>query len=211
MSILDRVDPKKRSVINTIMQGNSFSSINKNRFLLKNSQEDFSNGNKTLTFTKVPNGYKFINNYLHSNLQPEDFIKVLQNNILHQINHLENIQKILWGIIIYGNIPDTLYNAIYFSNNGLLQVYNNNYGFLDDVIQNKESIPLFVKIKEISRTAPEKPKYLYTYPINFEQYIDYHIILENETGYKPDMAFSPKSHHAKIEYVQFLKNWAQFD
>lgn len=204
MSILEKLEPFKRRYIDILSKDNVIHNISYNKFSLKDK--------RTLIFKKGDYGYHFLSiNYLPSRLDSSDFIKVLKNDINYQINYLENIQKILWALMIYDEIPPIFFQILQMSSNGIRNVYKSGNDIFDQILKDKKPSNLFLKAVKHSKTSPLRVPNESLFSINFENSSDNKTLVENKLNIIPISLFSPKTNHEKIEYVEFLKNWAEFD
>lgn len=202
MSILDRLDYEKRKNIESLMLDHTPCQSGTNRFFLKDDP--------SISFYKYFERYLFNDDlyYIRSNtMDPKEFLNILKENIKYQIEHLETIQKILWGMAIYTNIPYLISRKFHFTEYGIQYEEND---FSIDFLKLQDELLIYKKCIEISKTCNFLPKRGSIILINFNKN-EPKILLENLFAITPIYAFYPKTNHEKIEYVKFLKEWAKLE
>lgn len=204
MNILDKVDPIKREYIDAFISDGTITNVKPNKFIFKS--------NKSITFTRVENGYNFpYNNFLLARSDPLEFIQFIKSDLLFQIDHLENIQKILWGMIIHDNIPEIFHNILNISHEGIRDIYNTGHNFIDHLLKGQKPSALLIKAIKVSKKSSLKVPCKSIYSINFNKHSDSMNVLDNRQAIPPIHLFKPNNFHEQLEYVDFLKKWAKFD
>lgn len=204
MNILDKLDPIKREYIEVLIkEDNIIVPIDSH-----NSRIPYK---KTINFFKGTLGY-ILNNetYFHYDGDFKSFLGNLRKDLHHQIKYFEDIQKILWGLILNEDIPEKYSNMLQFATDGINDIYLTKGEYLDDITKNKAKSNLYKKAIKKSKNSTLRPAQKPIFKINFEAYNLNKKITENFYGIIPDRVFYPKTGHDKIEYVNFLKTWAKF-